>query len=398
VKHRLPLLSSIFSSVLVTLFVGLSWAQDPQDAGTNSDAADAPDATIADDAGAVVDAAGPPVVLEPIDAGQTIWASCAERLPDGATRPKMTEVLNGRGLSGHAATLEITIVHGKGEVVMPGGFQVERGSDAYKALEEAGFVLPDPVGGAGPTVTTNQPEGSATATTKVTLSFVPLPKEAGRHGMVLPPVPITVARASGETMTLCTIPHAIVVDDPIANELDPQVRPNPPGRPQREEWVFLKQAVTVLGASLVLGAFFAFFYLRWLRRPKAEPYVAPVLPWVAALAELEAIRTSNLIAEGRTDEYFDRVSDCVRKYLGARYGFDGLESTTDEMERTLARVRPAIRGIDTINRFLEECDLVKFARVVPSENDCLAALDRGVTIVRNTTPIPRLAAPEGGEA
>lgn len=397
-KYRLTLLASILASLVVRL----SWAQDPKDtrtdAGTNLDAGDLPDAAVVTDAGPDLDAAVPPVVLEPVDAGQTIWTSCSERLPDGATRPKMTELLNGRGLSGHAATLEITILHGKGEVVMPGGFQVERGSDAYKALEEAGFVIPDPTGGAGPTVTTNQPEGSPTATTKVTLAFVPLPKEAGRHNMVLPPVPITVARASGETMTLCTIPHAIVVDDPIANELDPQVRPNPPGRPQREEWVFLKQAATVGAASLILGALFAFFYVRWLRRPKEEPYVAPVLPWVAALAELEAIRTSNLIAEGKTDEYFDRVSDCVRKYLGARYGFDGLESTTDEMERTLARVRPAIRGLDTINRFLEECDLVKFARVVPSENDCLAALDRGITIVRNTTPIPRIAGPDGGDS
>lgn len=214
--------------------------------------------------------------------------------------------------------------------------------------------------------------------------------------MVLPPVPITVARASGETMTICTIPHAIVVNDPIANEIDPKVRPNPDGRPQREEWVFAKQAATVLGATAILGPLLALLIVHWMRRPKPEPYVPPVLPWVAALEELEAIRTSNLIAEGRTDEYFDRVSDCVRKYLGARYGFDGLESTTDEMERTLARVRPAVRGLDTINRFLEEADLVKFARVVPTENDCFAALERGITIVRNTTPIAQRPEPSGG--
>lgn len=380
-KHRYAVLGFAFAASLVA---GLSLAQDPPDAGALPDAGLVPDTKV-------------PLAPGDIpDAGQSTWASCVERIPDGATRPKMTEVLNGRGLSGHAATLVITIVHGKGEIVMPGGFHVERGSDAYKALEEAGFVLPDPDGGAGPGVSTEQAEGSTTATTKVTLPFVPLPKEAGRHGMVLPPVPITVARASGETMTLCTAPHAIVVDDPIANELDPKVRPNPPGRPQREEWVFAKQATIVLLASALLGAIFAFFIVRWMRRPKPEPYVPPVLPWVAALAELEAIRTSNLIAEGRTDEYFDRVSDCVRKYLGARFGFDGLESTTDEMERTLARVRPAVRGLDTINRFLEECDLVKFARVVPTENDCLAALERGITIVRNTTPITRAPEPERG--
>jgi hypothetical protein len=383
VNHRFVSLAFVAAS---SLMVGLSWAQDPPDAGVTVDAGAVPDTNV------------PPPPVELPDAGQSTWASCVERVPDGAIRPKLTESLNGRGLSGHAVTLEITIVHGKGEIVMPGGFHVDRGSDAYKALDEAGFVLPDADGGAGPVVTIEQAEGASTATTKIRLPFVPLPKEAGRHGMVLPPVPITVARASGETMTLCTVRHAIVVDDPIANELDPQVRTNPAGRAQREDWAFARQATIVLLASAVLGAIFAFFFIRWMRRPKEEPYVPPVLPWVAALAELEAIRTSQLIAEGHTDEYFDRVSDCVRKYLGARYGFDGLESTTDEMERTLARVRPAVRGLDTINRFLEEADLVKFARVVPTEADCLESLERGITIVRNTTPIVRVSEPDGGAA
>jgi hypothetical protein len=46
-------------------------------------------------------------------------------------------------------------------------------------------------------------------------------------------------------------------------------------------------------------------------------------------------------------ELFDRVSDTVRKYLGARYGFeglgfDGLETTTAEMMTLLKRVRPGV--------------------------------------------------------
>lgn len=320
---------------------------------------------------------------DPPDAG-TVWASCVERLPDGATRPKLTEVFPNRGTSGWAAPLEITVVHGKGETVMPSGMAASRSSDAYKALEEAGFVLPDPDGGAGPTVTVEP--GEAQSTTKVTVSFVPLPKNPGRNVMMLPPVPVTIARASGELITVCTTPHPILVEDPIVNELDPQVRPNPPGRPQREEWEAAKKVAIGVLVGAILTAIGAWLFARWAKRPKPEIVVPPKLPWIEALEELEAVRTSALIAEGKTDVYFDRVSDCVRKYLGARYGFDGLESTTHEMERTLARVRPPVRGLDTISRFLEECDLVKFARVVPTENDCLASLERGITIVKNTTP------------
>ncbi|MDI1429247.1 hypothetical protein [Polyangium sorediatum] len=331
-------------------------------------------------------AAARPVLAEETDAdaGARVWASCVERVPEGASRPKITETFPERGTSGWAAPLEITVVHGKGETVMPGGVRVERSSDQYKALEEAGFVLPDPDGGAGPIAVTEA--GETSSTTKLTIPFVALPKNPGRNVMMLPPVPITLARASGDLVTVCTAPHPILVEDPIANELDPKVRPNPEGRSQREEWVLAKQLAVGALVGAILTAIGAWLFLRWSRRPKPVPYVAPKLPWIAAIEELEAIRASTLIAEGRNDEYFDRVSDCVRKYLGARYGFDGLESTTDEMQRTLARVRPPVRGLDTITRFLEEADLVKFARVVPSENDCLAALDRGITIVRNTTP------------
>jgi hypothetical protein len=37
--------------------------------------------------------------------------------------------------------------------------------------------------------------------------------------------------------------------------------------------------------------------------------------------------------------------------------------------------------------FLEECDLVKFARAVPDGEACLEALARGEEIVRTTIPV-----------
>jgi hypothetical protein len=340
---------------------------------------------------ALVTCAAPALAQDPPDAGPSdagaemrTYTSCVEHVPEGASRPKLTEHFPERGQSGWASSLEITVVHGKGETVLPGGFRVPHGTDGEHALADAGFVVPDPDGGAGPTMITEP--GASTSTTRVTIPFVTLPKQGGRNLLTLPPIPITVARASGDLVTVCTSPHPIVVEDPIANEVDPKVRPNPPGRPQREEWVLAKQVVTIGALVLVLSAIATWLLLRWARRPRVEKAVPRRPPWEEALEELADIRASGLLAEGRTDVYFDRVSDCVRKYLGARYGFDGLESTTDEMQRLLARVRPPVRGLDTIGRFLEECDLVKFARVVPTENDCLAVLDRGETIVKNTMP------------
>jgi hypothetical protein len=338
------------------------------------------------DAGEQVSDAGEraPDAGEHVPDGGRTWASCAEHLPQGATKPKLEEAFPNRGLSGYATYLEITITHGKGETVLPAGFRVQSGSDEAKALEHAGFVLPDLDGGAGATVATEP--GQDSSTTKVSIPFVALPKKPGRTEMELPPIPIAIARASGELMTVCTAPHKVLIEDPIANEVDPKVKPNPPPRPQREEWVAARFAATYgpIGAGIALLS--AWLIRRHMRRPKPQPVVPLKLPWIAALEELEAIRASTLLAEGRTDEYFDRVSDCVRKYLGARYGFDGLESTTDEMRAFLKRVRPAVKELDRIGRFLADCDLVKFARVVPTEGECLDVLDRGEAIVRLTTP------------
>ena len=89
---------------------------------------------------------------------------------------------------------------------------------------------------------------------------------------------------------------------------------------------------------------------------------------------------------GQLGEHFDRVSDAVRQYLGGRYGFDGLESTTREILKHLSRVVPPIDSSDTIATFLSKADLVKFANVTPTEQECLEALERGETIVRQTLP------------
>src|SRR5687767_11083166 len=151
------------------------------------------------DAGAQPDAPG---------AGRT-WASCAEHVPPGATRPEIKEVFPERGLSGYAAHLEVTVTHGKGETVLPEGFKIQGASDAARALSSANFVIPDPDGGVGPGITVEHAESSST--TKLSIPFVPLPKDPGRNLMVLPPVPIAVARASGELVTVCTEPHPIVV-------------------------------------------------------------------------------------------------------------------------------------------------------------------------------------------
>ena len=164
----------------------------------------------------------------------------------------------------------------------------------------------------------------------------------------------------------------------------------------------------------MVGALLAYFGYRYAKRPKPVPPPPPRRPpWELALEQLDEVRHAGLLDARRHAEYFDRVSDAVRGYLGARFGFDGLESTSDEI---LAALRKQAGGfvrletamidatepanaragapspgvpIDEIRRFLGDCDLVKFANLKPAPEQCSSALMLGEHIVRSTMPFSR---------
>jgi hypothetical protein len=319
--------------------------------------------------------------------------TCREHVPAGKERPKLSEKLPTRGQSGHVLTLSLVLEHGKGETVLPGGFQVQSEDPTFRALERLGLFVPNPDGGAGPRL--ERTEQGERATTRVEISFVPLPEKPGRNAILVPPLPVTVARASGDVLVLCTQPHEVTIEDPIANTSNPMPRPNPPALPQIEEWTALKHALMIGGGALLLGALVAWLIGRWLKRPRPLPPPPPPRPpWEVALEELFDVRHAGLVAEGRLAEHFDRVSDTVRKYLGARYGFDGLESTTRECLGVLREVSPRILPLDAIETFLRQADLVKFAKTVPTADDGELALVRAEHIVRETLPNVVPAVPE----
>ncbi|MBX3216165.1 MAG: hypothetical protein KF850_29270 [Labilithrix sp.] len=337
---------------------------------------------------------------------------CVESVPKGAQRPIVVDTFPQRGTSGWAATLSITVRHGKGERVLPSGLDLSSAVEAKKVLKQAGFAVPDQEGGAGAQIWTEpDDEKKPGATTHLELPLVLLPPEPGRNVMMLPPLPVAVARANGEIATVCTHDHPILVEDPIANTPDAMPRDNPDAIPQREEWTALKKALGWAALGLVVGAILALLVWRRLNQPKPTPPPPPPRPpWEVALEELDEVRHAGLLEVERYGEYFDRTSDALRRYLGARFGFDGLESTTDEILAALKKqaggfIRfdaPPALGADGLPRpsfgpqpgiaiervasFLRECDLVKFANLTPTPEQCAKSIATGESIVRGTMP------------
>lgn len=319
---------------------------------------------------------------------------CTEHLPEGMERPAMTESFPPKGMSGYAATLRITLAHKKGEHVLPND-RLAMGATSIPELKASRFVLPDQDGGSRIQISSKD-EGEKTIDT-IEMQFVPLPEKPGRSTLELPRLPIGLSRASGTIATLCTSPHSMVVEDPISSTNDPKPEPNPAPLRQIEEWTALKNALQWGSIGLVVGSLLAYAAWKWWKRPPPPiPPPPPRPPWEVALEQLDDVRHAGLLESGRHSEYFDRVSDAVRRYLGARFDFDGLESTTDEILSHLRKTGAVSVVMPEVTKFLDECDLVKFANMTPSEDACRDALVTGEAIVRRTMPEmrPRAFSPD----
>ncbi|HEX7655292.1 MAG TPA: hypothetical protein VF607_17410 [Verrucomicrobiae bacterium] len=137
----------------------------------------------------------------------------------------------------------------------------------------------------------------------------------------------------------------------------------------------------ILAGLVLLG-----ILVRWLRRSRPlPPPVPPVPPHVRAREKLaEAL---NLINQPKP--FVVAVSDATRAYLEERFHFHAPERTTEEFLHELAGTAlllPAQKA--SLAEFLSACDLVKFARYEPGENELRALHAAALRLVEETTPLP----------
>lgn len=141
-----------------------------------------------------------------------------------------------------------------------------------------------------------------------------------------------------------------------------------------------------LWLTLLALAVLAALILAWRLWKKSRERISiePLIP--AHLRAKEALQKAlDLIAQPKS--FCILVSDTIRLYLEERFDFRAPERTTEEFLRELGEtslLTPDQK--ESLGRFLQSCDLVKFAKYEPGENELRELHSSAVRLVEETEP------------
>jgi hypothetical protein len=181
--------------------------------------------------------------------------------------------------------------------------------------------------------------------------------------------------------SLSTEPLAIhvtttVAADPNQSIADIENVVEMPGQYLR--WLVAAAIAAAIGLGIWIGLRF---------RPKKAAVVQKVYKPAHEIAfeMLKKLSEEKLVEQGRIKEFYEKLSFCLRQYIENRFRLRAPEQTTEEFLEELKKsdfLKPEYK--QELKRFLEHCDLVKFAKYSPDNDQINQSLTMARQFVENT--------------
>lgn len=128
----------------------------------------------------------------------------------------------------------------------------------------------------------------------------------------------------------------------------------------------------------------------WRYLHRRPPPVAPVVPaHEIAIRALRDLKAKKYLDRDEVEPYFVELSAIVRHYLENRFELRAPELTTEEFIREAA-VHPRLSPDqqERVHRFMQQSDLVKFARWTPGRAESDQAMEMAFELVEETRERP----------
>jgi hypothetical protein len=141
---------------------------------------------------------------------------------------------------------------------------------------------------------------------------------------------------------------------------------------------------------IILATVIALLIYRLLNKPRTILQQAPPVPAdVIARRALKALQRKGLIEQEQAEPFYVELSDIVRQYLENRFELRAPEQTTEEFIRDVSHAKTLTHEQQRrVCDFLEQSDLVKFARHQPDQTTMQQAFDSADRLVEETKPRP----------
>ena len=152
------------------------------------------------------------------------------------------------------------------------------------------------------------------------------------------------------------------------------------------DWKFILLIAFIV---LIILAVAVFFYLRYKKKKSIVPVKKKIIKipaHVKALTALDNLDREQLWQKGQVKEYHSNITGIVRNYFEERFNLPALELTTTEQMQQLNRVSTAQKIVDETEQFLNNADLVKFAKFIPIESVNEEMMKQAKDIVNKTIP------------
>ena len=171
--------------------------------------------------------------------------------------------------------------------------------------------------------------------------------------------------------------------------------------PRNLRMIYLAAIAVVVLLFVGGGCVLNWLYFRMKSEPAPPP---PEPPHLTAYRALEELLAENLLADGRIKLFHIRVSDILRRYIENRFSLRAPEMTTEEFLAELGHTTDYLYGAGMIATaasssegfraehkallidFLTHCDLVKFAKHMPTDSEIQTTINLCRRFISETEP------------
>jgi hypothetical protein len=153
--------------------------------------------------------------------------------------------------------------------------------------------------------------------------------------------------------------------------------------------------IILAGLALIAAGYFLYNKFR-KKRLEYKPEVF-IPAHVRALTALNELEKSSLWQKGLIKEFHSEITGIIRRYFEERFGLPALELTTGETLVLLENTEEAKVILDDAEVFLNNADLVKFAKFVPVNDVNEMMMKKAYKMIEETIPAEKAEEKEAAD-